>query len=92
MSEQPASIEAAPKIAPPKTETVKKLLSRKAGATADELDAAQREACAAYILSQRHEGCTMLPDVFDDGGFSGGNMDRLVSQAAFAMVKASRCN
>ena len=37
---------------------------------------AQREACAAYILSQKHEGWTALPDLYDDGGFSGGNMQR----------------
>ncbi len=37
---------------------------------------AQREACAAYITSQRHEGWVMLPDRYDDGGFSGGNMER----------------
>ena len=30
---------------------------------------AQREACAAYILSQRHEGWTLHPDLYDDGGF-----------------------
>jgi DNA invertase Pin-like site-specific DNA recombinase len=37
---------------------------------------AQREACAAYILSQRHEGWTLVKDSYDDGGFSGGNMAR----------------
>ena len=37
---------------------------------------AQREACAAYILSQKHEGWTTLPRGYDDGGFSGGSMDR----------------
>ena len=37
---------------------------------------AQREACAAYVLSQRHEGWTLLPDTYDDGGYSGGTMDR----------------
>ena len=37
---------------------------------------AQREACAAYILSQKHEGWTALADLYDDGGFSGGNMQR----------------
>ena len=37
---------------------------------------AQREACAAYILSQRHEGWAELPNRYDDGGFSGGSMDR----------------
>ena len=37
---------------------------------------AQREACEAYILSQKHEGWTTLPRGYDDGGFSGGSMDR----------------
>ena len=37
---------------------------------------AQREACLAYIESQRHEGWRGLPDLYDDGGFSGGNMER----------------
>lgn len=37
---------------------------------------AQREACAAYILSQKHEGWLELADRYDDGGFSGGSMDR----------------
>ena len=37
---------------------------------------AQREACEAYILSQRHEGWTALPAFYDDGGFSGGSMER----------------
>lgn len=37
---------------------------------------AQRESCAAFIASQKHEGWTELPDRYDDGGFSGGNMDR----------------
>jgi site-specific DNA recombinase len=37
---------------------------------------AQREACAAFILSQKHEGWTILRTMYDDGGFSGGTMDR----------------
>jgi site-specific DNA recombinase len=37
---------------------------------------AQREACEAYILSQRHEGWQLLANQYDDGGFSGGNMER----------------
>ncbi|MCW2349163.1 recombinase family protein [Sphingobium sp. B12D2B] len=37
---------------------------------------AQYEACAAYAVSQRHEGWTLLPERYDDGGFSGGNMAR----------------
>ena len=37
---------------------------------------AQREACEAYIKSQRHEGWVVVKDQYDDGGFSGGNVDR----------------
>jgi site-specific DNA recombinase len=37
---------------------------------------AQREACEAYVLSQRHEGWQLLAAKYDDGGFSGGNMER----------------
>jgi site-specific DNA recombinase len=37
---------------------------------------AQYEACAAYALSQKHEGWELVPDRYDDGGYSGGNMDR----------------
>ncbi|WP_310534145.1 recombinase family protein [Novosphingobium sp.] len=37
---------------------------------------AQYEACAAYALSQRHEGWMVVPERYDDGGFSGGNMQR----------------
>lgn len=37
---------------------------------------AQRESCENYIASQRHEGWTALPDRYDDGGFSGGTMER----------------
>src|SRR5580704_12076855 len=37
---------------------------------------AQREACEAYILSQRHEGWHAVSIRYDDGGFSGGNMER----------------
>lgn len=37
---------------------------------------AQREACEAYVLSQASEGWKVLPAVYDDGGFSGGNIER----------------
>ncbi|MEQ9662725.1 MAG: recombinase family protein, partial [Parasphingopyxis sp.] len=37
---------------------------------------AQREACAAYILSQAHEGWEQVAEHYDDGGWSGGSMDR----------------
>ena len=37
---------------------------------------AQREACEAFIESQRHEGWHVLSTHYDDGGFSGGTLDR----------------
>ena len=37
---------------------------------------AQREACEAYVRSQASEGWKVLPDIYDDGGFSGGNLER----------------
>ena len=51
---------------------------------------AQREACAAYILSQRHEGWIMLPDYYDDGGYSGGNMARPGLVRLLADVRAGK--
>lgn len=37
---------------------------------------AQREACEAFIKSQKHEGWVCLPAAYDDGGLSGGTMER----------------
>jgi site-specific DNA recombinase len=37
---------------------------------------AQREACEAYVASQRAEGWLLVPDDYDDGGFSGGTLER----------------
>jgi len=51
---------------------------------------AQREACAAYILSQRHEGWSALSDRYEDGGFSGGNMNRPGLIQLLADVKAGK--
>ncbi len=51
---------------------------------------AQREACAAYIMSQRHEGWTLVPDHYDDGGFTGGNMDRPGLKKLLADVEAGK--
>lgn len=49
---------------------------------------AQREACEAYILSQRHEGWTLVQGRYDDGGFSGGNMERPGLKALMAEIDA----
>jgi len=37
---------------------------------------AQREACMAYVQSQRHEGWRVLDEHYDDGGYSGGTIER----------------
>jgi site-specific DNA recombinase len=51
---------------------------------------AQREACEAYILSQRHEGWTALPQMYDDGGVSGGTMERPSLIRLLADIKAGK--
>jgi site-specific DNA recombinase len=51
---------------------------------------AQREACAAYILSQAHEGWEPVRELYDDGGWSGGNMDRPALQQLLQDVEAGR--
>jgi DNA invertase Pin-like site-specific DNA recombinase len=47
---------------------------------------AQREACAAFVLSQKHEGWSVLPALYDDGGYSGGTLDRPALQRLLADV------
>ena len=51
---------------------------------------AQREACSAYITSQRHEGWSELADRYDDGGYSGGSMDRPGLERLLADIAAGR--
>jgi hypothetical protein len=51
---------------------------------------AQREACAAYILSQRHEGWVLVPEPYDDGGLSGGTWTVLSSSNCSPRSKAAR--
>jgi site-specific DNA recombinase len=51
---------------------------------------AQREACEAFIMSQRHEGWVCLPKAYDDGGFSGATMDRPALQRLLADLTAGR--
>jgi DNA invertase Pin-like site-specific DNA recombinase len=49
---------------------------------------AQREACEAFIASQKHEGWIALPSLYDDGGISGGTLDRPALQRLLADIAA----
>ncbi|NVD45940.1 recombinase family protein [Qipengyuania atrilutea] len=51
---------------------------------------AQREACAAYVMSQQHEGWTLVPELYDDGGHSGGTIERPALQELLADVRAGK--
>ncbi|UAK25602.1 recombinase family protein [Sphingomonas nostoxanthinifaciens] len=51
---------------------------------------AQREACAAYVLSQASEGWAALPDRYDDGGISGGTLERPALKRLVADVEAGK--
>jgi site-specific DNA recombinase len=51
---------------------------------------AQREACEAYIVSQRHEGWRAVPTSYDDGGYSGGDMGRPALKQLLEDVKANK--
>jgi len=51
---------------------------------------AQREAGEAYIKSQQHEGWVCLPTRYDDGGFTGGNMERPALKRLLADIEAGK--
>lgn len=51
---------------------------------------AQREACEAFIRAQAHEGWRLVPDAFDDGGYSGGSLDRPALQSLLSAIEAGR--
>ena len=51
---------------------------------------AQREACAAYIKSQTHEGWSLVKKHYDDGGYSGGTIDRPGLQALMEDISQKR--
>ena len=49
---------------------------------------AQREASEAFVASQKHEGWQVITEHFDDGGYTGGNMDRPALKRLLAAVEA----
>src|SRR5437762_11586788 len=49
---------------------------------------AQRESCEAYIKSQKHEGWVALPVLYDDGGYSGGSIERPALQKLLADIQS----
>ena len=51
---------------------------------------AQREACEAYIVSQRHAGWIALSDMYDDGGLSGGTMERPALKRLLEDIQAGK--
>ena len=51
---------------------------------------AQREACAAYVMSQAHEGWELIAEPYDDGGWSGGNIDRPGLKQLLADIAAGK--
>src|SRR5260370_2837970 len=51
---------------------------------------AQREAAEAYIKSQRHEGWRLLAEKYDDGGYSGGNLERPALKRLVADIRAGK--
>ena len=50
---------------------------------------AQRESAEAYILSQRHAGWNAVPEHYDDGGYTGGNLERPALQKLVADIKSN---
>ena len=51
---------------------------------------AQRESCEAYIASQKPEGWILVPDRYDDGGFSGGTLERPALKRLLADIESGR--
>jgi site-specific DNA recombinase len=51
---------------------------------------AQREVCEAYVTSQRHAGWIALPEMYDDGGLSGGTIERPALQRLLSDITAGK--
>jgi DNA invertase Pin-like site-specific DNA recombinase len=89
---------AAPELAAPSARIVRKLrcavYTRKSSEEGLDMDFnsldAQREACEAYVASQRAEGWLLVPDRYDDGGFSGGTLERPALKRLLADIEAGK--
>src|SRR6202048_4428753 len=80
-------------LAPPRTKVFRcAIYTRKSSEEGLEQDFnslhAQRESCDAYIKSQRHEGWTPLPSLYDDGGYSGGSTERPALKRLLADIQS----
>ena len=53
---------------------------------------AQREACEAFVLSQKGLGWSLIPTAYDDGGFSGGNVERPALRRLIQDIEAGKVN
>jgi site-specific DNA recombinase len=51
---------------------------------------AQRESAEAFVAAQRHEGWVCLPEKYDDGGFSGGNLERPAMRRILTDIEAGK--
>src|SRR5271168_5171848 len=51
---------------------------------------AQREACEAYVTSQRAEGWVLVPDRYDDGGISGATLERPALKRLLADIEHNK--
>ncbi len=51
---------------------------------------AQREACEAFVTSQKHAGWVAIHDLYDDGGLSGGTLERPALQRLLADIKSGK--
>ena len=81
-------------IAPPKRKLRCAVYTRKSSEEGLEMEFnsldAQRESCEAYVASQKAEGWILVPDRYDDGGFSGGTLERPALKRLLADIEA-RC-
>jgi site-specific DNA recombinase len=89
MTKKPSAI-----VSPPRQKLRCTVYTRKSSEEGLEMEfnslEAQRESCEAYVASQRAEGWILVPDRYDDGGFSGGTLDRPALKRLLADIEAGK--